>query len=317
MSHPKRISFPKAFYHISSKGNNGENIFIDKRDKLRYLKILKRYKNRFHFNIYAYCLMDNHVHLLLRTKEANISKIMHSINTSYTMYFNKKQNHKGHLFQGRYHSILVSEDEYLLTLIRYIHLNPVRAKIVQFPQEYFWSSYREYLSSLNLERAEIADVDFVLDYFGKNRFEQIKKFREFINQEIEKISEIESPFEDVKEYQFLGSDEFIKDINNISSYYNQANNSEDRKIIGEIIKHFGEERFEIIKRSKKYEDIFYRNLLMYILRILGNMSLKEIGIEFGGLNFSTVSKGLINVEKLILKDKKVFQLFSKIIAGRI
>lgn len=315
MGHPRRISFPEALYHISSRGNNCENIFVDNLDKLRYLKILKKYKDRFHFYIYAYCLMSNHIHLLLRTKEGNISKIMHSINTSYTVYFNKKNNRKGHLFQGRYHSIIVDKEEYLLALIRYIHLNPVRARIVQFAQEYFWSSYREYLSNLKLDKSIITDTDFVLEYFGRNKLEQIKNFRDFISREMEGNLADKSPFEAIKASQFLGSDKFVKEIMRIDSCLNLRINGRNRKIIETMMKYFGEGRYEIIKRSKKHRDIDHRDLMIYIVKLFGDMTMKEIGLEFGGINISSVSRGIRRAEKLVSSDEKICKLFSEITAG--
>jgi REP element-mobilizing transposase RayT len=131
-----RIEFTGAFYHIIVRGNNKQSIFLDDQDRYKYLGLLERYKKQHGFIIYAYTLMNNHVHLLIETLRTPISKIMQVINFTYTSYFNRKHKKVGHLFQGRYKSYLCDRDTYLLALVRYIHLNPVRAKLAKNPQEY-------------------------------------------------------------------------------------------------------------------------------------------------------------------------------------
>ena len=117
-------------------------MYFEDSDKERFLEILKRTKERYGYLLHAYALMDKHYHLMIETPKANISQTMQNINTSYTMYINKKYRRSGHLLQGRFKGIIVDKDEYLLTLSRYIHLNPVRAGIVQRPEEYRWTSYQ-------------------------------------------------------------------------------------------------------------------------------------------------------------------------------
>ena len=146
MARQLRIEFSGAFYHITSRGNLRESIFYDYKDRIRFLEILKRTKERYGYLLHAYALMDNHYHLLIETPKANISQIMQNINTSYTVYINKRYQRSGHLMQGRFKGIMVDKDEYLVSLSRYIHLNPVRAKVVQRPEDYKWTSYRAYMS---------------------------------------------------------------------------------------------------------------------------------------------------------------------------
>jgi len=145
MGRAPRIWFPGACYHIVVRGNRQQDIFHEPADRLMYLDKLRRVKTRTGFKLHAYVLMTNHVHLLMETGEISISEIMRDINGFYTREFNKKYELVGHLFQGRYRSILVERDTYLLEVSRYIHLNPVRAKIVTRPEDYPWSSYRGYI----------------------------------------------------------------------------------------------------------------------------------------------------------------------------
>ena len=141
MPRKPRVWYPGAVYHITSRGNRRSDIFLDDKDRLRYLRYLEETKQRYFFELHSYCLMTNHVHLLLETKQHPISPIMQKLNSRYAMSFNKRYNREGHLFQGRYHSVLVESVEQFTATSRYIHLNPVRANIVKKPDEYKWSSY--------------------------------------------------------------------------------------------------------------------------------------------------------------------------------
>ena len=164
MARPLRIPFPGAFYHVTSRGNERKAIFKSTRDRQKFLEYLETATERYNAVIHAYCLMDNHYHLLLETPSGNLSQIMQHINGCYTTYFNVKRTRAGHLFQGRYKVILVEMDEYAKELSRYIHLNPVRAKSVETPDKYEWSSYNSYIGE---EKApNWLQRDFILSYFG-------------------------------------------------------------------------------------------------------------------------------------------------------
>lgn len=165
MARPLRITFPGAFYHITSRGNEQKVVFKSKRDREKFLEYLESATQRYDALIHAYCMMDNHYHLLLETPSANLPQIMRHINGAYTTYFNIKRKRSGHLFQGRYKAILVEVDEYAKELSRYIHLNPVRAGMVDKPDAYQWSSYPYYIGK---EKApEWLHRAFVLGYFGE------------------------------------------------------------------------------------------------------------------------------------------------------
>jgi REP element-mobilizing transposase RayT len=131
-------------YHVISRGNRRQGIFLDAKDLQRFLTYLSDCKNRFPFRFYAYALMKNH-HLLIEVEEIPLSSIMQSLLFGYARYFNRRYGEVGHLFQGRYKAILCDKDAYLLELVRYIHLNPVRAKIVRGPEDYVWTGHLSYL----------------------------------------------------------------------------------------------------------------------------------------------------------------------------
>ncbi len=148
MTRQWRIEFEGAYYHILSRGNEGQEIFREDKDRLSFLKPLSEMSGRYQIDIFAYVLMGNHYHLLLRTNMANISRSMQWFGITYTRRYNMRHCRNGHLFQGRYKAFLVEDDRYLLTLSCYIHRNPLRAGIVERLVDYKWSSYPAYASGI-------------------------------------------------------------------------------------------------------------------------------------------------------------------------
>ena len=141
MSRPLRIEYPGAVYHITSRGNEKKPVFKDDQDRDNFLKTLQHVNKRYNWICHAYCLMTNHFHLLIETPDGNLSLGMRQLNGVYTQLFNKWHGRVGHLFQGRYKAILIQKDSHLLEVCRYVVLNPVRAKMVEKPEEWKWSSY--------------------------------------------------------------------------------------------------------------------------------------------------------------------------------
>jgi putative transposase len=142
MARPLRIEFPGAIYHVTSRGDRREPIFEDDQDRHAFLTVVGQATERFDAVILAYCLMDNHYHLVIHTHRANLSRLMQQLNGVYTQAYNRRHHKVGHLFQGRLKGILVDENAYLLEVCRYVDLNPVRARIVRDPAKWPWSSYR-------------------------------------------------------------------------------------------------------------------------------------------------------------------------------
>ncbi len=142
MVRPLRIEYPGAVYHVTSRGDRREPIAKDDTDRAMFLEVLGQALARFDAQAWGYCLMGNHYHLVLHTREANLSRLMRQINGVYTQSFNRRHGLTGHLFQGRFKAILLDSDSYLLEVCRYVDLNPVRAQMVKRPDAYAWSSYR-------------------------------------------------------------------------------------------------------------------------------------------------------------------------------
>jgi len=179
MPRTARIAPNENVYHILTRGNNRQDVFKDEKDYERYKDILKRYKEKYKFRLYHYALMRNHVHLVLETtdKGGKLSEVMKGINLSYAQYYKHKHRHVGHFWQDRYKSIIISKDDYLLACGSYVELNPVRAKIVEAPADYRWSSYNAYAYG---KKDIIVDEHTIYRGLSKDEAERRKKYREFV-----------------------------------------------------------------------------------------------------------------------------------------
>ena len=166
-------------YHIMVRGINKQDIFHNNDDRQKYLRILEKVMENYPFMLLAFCLMNNHVHLLIRELDESISQVMRVIGTSYAFYYNLKYDRVGHLFQDRYRSEEVEDEAYLLTVIRYIHQNPVKARLVDNVQDFKWSSYSKFVEDNSKIKLKI-DTEFLLSLFGTDKEESIKRFRRFM-----------------------------------------------------------------------------------------------------------------------------------------
>jgi putative transposase len=203
MTRPLRIEYTGAVYHITSRGNEKKAVFRDDRDRINFLNVLQHVNKRYHWICHAYCLMENHYHLLIETPEGNLSFGMRQLNGVYTQLFNKRHQRTGHLFQGRYKSILIQKDSHLLEVCRYVVLNPVRAKVVERPDAWKWSSYRA--TAGRETPASCLSVDWVLGQFSRKRTKAEQEYRQFVTWGIGK----ESIWREVKGQSFLGEDDFV------------------------------------------------------------------------------------------------------------
>ena len=152
MSRPLRIQYPGAWYHVMNRGRRGESVFVDKGDYAIFVELLKEVVDMYKMRVAAYCLIPNHYHLLLQTPGGDLSRCMRHVNGIYTQRFNRTHHCDGQLFRGRYKSILVDGDSYLLELVRYIHRNPLKAGLAKKLSDYEWSSHRAYLGQINIPR---------------------------------------------------------------------------------------------------------------------------------------------------------------------
>lgn len=288
MTRPLRINFEGAFYHVTARGNNKEIVFLDERDREKYFHFLKRCKNRFDFRLHAYALMPNHVHLLLETGKDPISKIMQALHTSYTMYFNTRHGRVGHVFQGRFKSLLCDRDAYLLELVRYIHLNPVRAGLAKNLKDYPWSSHKEYLGT-----KQLVDTEMVLEMLGGT-----SAYMNFIRSGLKNIDSLTFP--DIKDQIFIGDLPFIEATRELSTpvkgFAKQPSKARPEQIISEVAHFFNLSPEEILGDRKTGEISLARNAAIYFIRVYSKASLEEIARLFS-FGTPTICHSVARVEK--------------------
>jgi Transposase and inactivated derivatives len=205
MARALRIEYPGAFYHVMHRGNAGADIFENERDREKVLEYFGKSVERYGIKIHTYCLMTTHYHFLIETPQPNLSQAIKWINVSYAAYFNRKRRRSGHLFQGRFKAILVDADEYLKHLSRYIHLNPIRARMVDHIKDYQWSSYP--VLGGYVKAPEWLETRWLLSLFGKEQSKAKKQYRNFV--ETVQNEEIENPANDIVGGFILGGVEFV------------------------------------------------------------------------------------------------------------
>ncbi|MDQ6988927.1 MAG: transposase [Mariprofundaceae bacterium] len=198
-----RIEYEGAFYHVTSRGNHQNNIFDDDEDRECFLKIFTDVVSRQGWVCHGYCLMSNHYHLIIETPHANLSKGMRQLNGVYTQSYNRRHSKVGHLFQGRYKSIIVDAQAYLLELSRYVVLNPVRAGMVKDASEWPWSSYRAMIG--DAIRPDLLRVDMILNQFSEQKDKAECLYAGFVAEGVGK----ESIWSNLRQQVFLGHDDFI------------------------------------------------------------------------------------------------------------
>lgn len=188
MPRGRRIKSQSGYYHVMLRGNEKKNIFNDEGDKKRFIKILGEKKENGEFYLPAFCLMSNHVHLMIKEGSEDLSNSIKRIGVSYVSYFNNKYDRVGHLFYDRFRSEPVENESYVIALVRYIHKNPVKAGIVKSAIEYRWSSYNCYLNYLNQKDKEckIVDADLILDMLSENKVKAVKILKDFMDKSDEK-----------------------------------------------------------------------------------------------------------------------------------
>ena len=206
MARPLRIEYPGAVYHVTSPGNEKKPVFKDDTDRQNFLNTLQHVNKRYHWICHAYCLMTNHYHLLIETPDGNLALGMRQMNGVYTQLFNKLHGRTGHLFQGRYKAILIQKDSHLLEVCRYVVLNPVRARMVEKPDDWKWSSY---LATAGRERPQPGlTTDWVLGQFSGKRSKAEQEYRQFVSWGIGKPT----IWTEVKGQTLLGEEGFVDQL---------------------------------------------------------------------------------------------------------
>ena len=286
MARPLRIEYPGALYHVTSRGNAGGKIFRSDKDREYFLDLLGFIIERFNWLCHAWCLMDNHYHLILETPEGNLSRGMRQLNGIYTQKYNWRYTKTGHVFQGRYKAILVDKESYLLELCRYVILNPVRAKIVKSPQDWKWSSYRS--TTGTAKPPQWLTTDWILVQFSRSRRRAQRLYHQFIMEGITK----ETPWKDLKGQIFLGDKGFIEECKS------NLDVSSDLREIPRLQRYAERPVLAELLREELWRDKIWRNRAIYHAHVTYGCTLKEIADHLR-MHYSTVSKVLKDEDRQI------------------
>lgn len=310
-----RIEYEGALYHLMSRGNDGQDIYLNDDDRKLFLETISEMSERFEVDIFAYVLMSNHYHLLVRTHRANLKKAMQWFGTTYTRRFNNRNFKKGHLFQGRYKSILVQNDSYLMQLSCYIHRNPLRAGIVRRLIDYKWSSYPIYAYAKKAPTWLSTKV--IWSYF--KGVDKHKQYRE----KVQKYAKEEKRLlEDIHHGMILGAKNFVNKIRKQFLPDIPHNALPQQKQLAKDIK-----LDDVLKKSAKIikidldkciqakrlhgTDKHKRDLLVYLLWNKGLMTNEELGRLFD-ISHSAVSHSVKRFKEKMINDKKVKTQFEKL-----
>jgi len=273
MARPLRIESEGGLYHVTARGNAGANIYLEDSDRERFLEILGNSVERFRWICHVYCLLGNHYHLLVETPEPNLSRGMQYLNGVYTQWFNRKHGRYGHLFQGRFKSIVVEKESYLLELARYIVLNPVRAGLARSAREWRWSSYRA--TAGQVEVPGFLTTDWLLSQFGRSRLAASRAYKTFVRQ-----GRGIDVGEDAVSGVLMGSEAFIRQM---------------RPLLTDVTENREYRRSERLTVRPTLDDLFHdvadkptRNVRIYEAVRVHDYRLKEVGDHLG-LCYSTIS----------------------------
>ena len=306
MSRPLRIEFAGAWYHVMNRARVGQDAFPAREDYLGFIELLMDASEIFNMRVAAYCLMSNHYHLLIQTPDANLSRCMRHINGIYTQRYNARNGCDGTLFRGRYKSILVGEDAYLLELVRYIHRNPLSAGIIDKLKDYSWSSHKGYISKS--EKWEWLHKNCILEMFSEDHKSQIAAYERFVSKE--------APEEMVKRYSksnmpaIMGSEKFITRVKNkFSQKKKDTEIPESKKLCPEVsdikkvvCRHYGIAE-EALNKSRRGVENEARDLAIYLLRYVRGERLEKIGEEFNLSNYSSVSNAISRAKRRLPVNK--------------
>jgi REP element-mobilizing transposase RayT len=318
MARSLRIQYGGAFYHVTARGNEKKRIYFSNVDYEKFKYYIIRAQDKYQFLLHCFVLMVNHYHLVIGTPFANLNSIMHYINSSYTNYVNRKMKRSGHLLQGRYKAILIDHDSYLLEVSRYLHLNPVRAGIVQRPEDYPHSSYGSFIGKRS---GEIICRDFILRMVSQHEKKAIQVYRHFVEHAMG--THLDNPLKKIYGGVIAGEDSFITDVlEKVAKPDLSDDDIANRRALrsqytpDEIV-----EKLSLILNVGKNTIVNgtirnYRSMAIYLMKQYTGLTNKEIGRIFGNLSYSGVSKVCRRFEEKINKDgplrRKVMAIMSNV-----
>jgi len=293
MARPLRIEYEGAVYHVMSRGNAREKIYWDATDRFKFLEVLSSVVSRFKWIVHAYCLMDNHYHLIVETPFANLSAGMRQLNGIYTQRINRRYKRCGHLLQGRFKAMLIEKDRYLLEAARYIVLNPVRAGICGNPGDWKWSSYQATAGLTG--KPDFLETDWILKRFSRRRAQAERLYAAFVAEGIA----AENPFTASAGGLMIGSEDFIRKIRalldkrELTPEHPLRERRQARPSLEELFAaretHPPDSPSNTSTHSKSLFSNRERDALIIVAVNVHGYRLKEVG-DLLGLHYSTVSK---------------------------
>jgi REP element-mobilizing transposase RayT len=314
MARALRMEFPNTFYHILSRGNEKRAIFFEDKDYHSFLDILGEMVDRFNLEVHAYVLMKNHYHLLIRTKEANLSRAIQWLGVTYSVRFNHRHQRSGHLFQGRFKSFIVENEQYFLSLALYIHGNPQRAGIAANVDDYPWSSFWAYKEKKS--NWPWLTTDLLLGMFGGSR-------RRFLRYQETFLAKPNTILQNLRHGLYFGSEKFGKEFRARLKNEDRIEKPQLRSLLKEqdlmalalrILSALGERDPELSLTRRKYR-CRNKDVAIYILHRLGLFRNKDIGKLFG-VGYSAVTggakRGLVHIEKNNLLSDHVQKIIGEI-----
>jgi len=255
MARRPRLFAPGLLYHVIARGNQRRKTFLDDADYKAYLERLGRYRRKFGHTTHAYCLMPNHVHLLVESSHEPLAKFMQGVQQSYSQYFNLRHHKTGHVFQGRYKAIVCQKDEYLLPLIRYIHLNPVRAGMVKTPEQYDYSGHRAYMED---KATEVIDPRKALGLLGGKA-----RYLAFITDGMKEGHNEE--YYEVMDQRFLGAEGFGEKLHDQQEEQRAKKRRPLDKVVEELGDAVGTEATELKSADRSWAVSKARTMIAYVL----------------------------------------------------
>lgn len=278
MARPLRLELSGGVYHVTSRGDGREDIYLSDADREAWLEVFAEVCERFNWVCHAWCQMTNHYHILIETPEANLAQGMRQLNGVYTQRFNRAHARVGHVFQGRYKAILVERDSYLLELARYVVLNPLRAKMVKRLEAWPWSSY---LATCGQTASPSwLQTDWILGRFGRRCSSAIAKYVSFVHEG----ARLPSVWAQLQGQIYLGSEAFVKKMQSLI---------ENKPTLDEIPR---VQRRALTQPLSQFEERYPRNEAMARAYLSGQHSMLAIAQHFG-VHYSTVSRAVRNLEQ--------------------
>ena len=292
MARKPRIHVPGGVYHVILRGNSRQDIFFTDPDRDYFYHLLEEGTDRFGYRIHAFCLMTNHVHLLIQVGETPLSKIVHNLTSRYSRLFNKLRGRSGHLFQQRYKAVLVDTDAYLLELARYIHLNPIRSKLVSDPCRYRWSSYPAYMGRT---RYLWLTTEWILGMFGQDLGTARRGFEEFIFDGMGQGYRPDFHGKGIKEERILGQDTFVSEVlKGLKEHMEEP--IPVNELIDRVCEYYEVESSSLKSRKRGKRISEARALLALLARDTPSLSLAELG-KLIKRDIATLSRAALRLEK--------------------